>query len=280
MAVNIEVTPKHIDAGSSGEWGWHATELAMRCPRLFAYNHRMKLESFREGDRPALLKGSLIHQGLAHHYARIQSKQQGTDPEMWARPDVAIEACAEKLGKYAGQYIEITKKAVAEYAAHWMHEKLEIMHVEEVFTSEIGGFKFTQRFDLVARDHTGKVIIIDHKSTGRISGVGTRYTLSGQFLGMASFGERIWGEEFGGVRINLIEIPAVLFGNCKFLRVEPDPAPAALKSFPLTVLHARQRIEALDSSNIEPKEWPMALSEQTCITPYGVCDAFDLCRWG
>jgi hypothetical protein len=271
--------PKFINAGSSGEWGWHATELAMRCPRLFAYNHRCKVESFREGDRPPLLKGSLVHQGLAHHYARIQAEQRGEDPEQWATPELAIEHEAVALGQYAAQYVPLAKKAVAEYRLHWLHEKLDVLNVEDVFTAEIGGFKFTQRFDLVVRDHTGKVVIIDHKTTGRISSSGTRYTLSGQFLGMMAFGRNIWGDEFGGVRINFIELPQLLAAPCKFTRIEPDPAPMALKGFSLTVLHARQRIEHLDASGIPPNEWPMALSEQTCVTPYGLCDAFELCRW-
>lgn len=271
--------PKFINAGSSGEWGWHATELAMRCPRLFAYNHRCKVESFREGDRPALLKGSLVHAGLAHHYKRIQAEQLGQNPDEWATPEAAIEHEAVALGQYAAQYVPLAKKAVAEYRLHWLHEKLDILHVEDVFTAEIGGFKFTQRFDLVVRDHTGKVVIVDHKTSGRISSNGTRYTLSGQFLGMPSFGRNIWGDEFGGTRINFIELPQLLAAPCKFTRIEPDPAPMALKGFSLTVLHARQRIEQLDASGIPPNEWPMALSEQTCITPYGLCDAFELCRW-
>lgn len=623
---------KFIDAGSSGEWGWHATEIALRCPRLFAYQYRMP-KSAEEGDRPALLKGSLIHQGLAHHYARRRSAEVGTDPAEWATPDAAIEDCAAKLGRHAAQYVDLAKRVVAQYAANWAYEKLEVLHVEDVFRAEIEGFRFTQRFDLVVRENDGKVWIFDHKclpasarvftnrgpmtvgelvdqgapwtaaaiengdsivwsaattpvdagiqdvweiktsggqvgrfgyrhpiwtrrgwvqaadlrpgdavaaairlpalpevsvpdallwvlgslicdgglktnsptytkqsaekrtrflaalraldavpeldfkehfpidktpyiqlrarssavsmlrqfgllgvgsadkriptlllslsprqtgillgalwsgdgsatvgkngntrlvyasrskqlcadvkelltrvgvgstvttgsvlyrgsrrpyhyttivgeskerflrlvesgaisligielaplfaasgqrrryehqndimwdrvesalcigrercydievpekhtfvaegfvthnTTGRLgSTVAERYTLSGQFLGMANFGRMVWGDEFGGVKLNLIEI-----GDdkpCRFSRKTPDPAPAALKSFPLTVLHARQRIHALDSSGLAPMDWPMALSEQTCITAYGRCDFFDRCRFG
>jgi hypothetical protein len=271
---------KFIDAGSSGEWGWHATELALRCPRLFAYTYRFGPHG-EEGDRPALLKGSLIHQGLAHHYARLESIQHGRDPEEWARTDVAIEACAEKLGRHAAKYIDTAKRVVSQYAAHWAHERLEVLHVEEVFKSDIGGYVFTQRFDLVVREPDGKVYIYDHKTTGRLSSaVAERYTLSGQFLGMANFGSRVWGSEFGGVKLNLIEIgdqkPG---GNAAFKRQTPDPAPAAIKSFPLTVLHAREKIAELDKSGLAPADWPMTMSEQTCITAYGPCGYFDKCRF-
>lgn len=268
---------KFIDAGSSGEWGWHATEVAMRCPRLFAYQYRNIIEK-EETDRPALLKGSLVHAGLAQHYARMQSKQQGRDENEWATPDEGIENEAKLRGQYAEQYVPLAKAAVREYKLHWMNEKAEVLHVEEVFRSTIGGFAFTQRLDLVVRGPDGKVYIWDHKTTGRLTGnTPERYTLSGQFLGMAMFGRQVWGDEFGGVRMNFIELGANGF---KFQRSEPDPAPSAQRTFPLTVLHARQRIEALDASDIPPKEWPMALSEQTCITAYGPCEHFETCRWG
>lgn len=269
---------KHIDAGSSGEWGWHATELALRCPRLFAYTYRVP-GTKEDGDRAPLLKGSLVHQGLAHYYARLESIQQDRDPEEWATPDVAIEACAEKLGRHALQYVAMAKQTITDYMHHWHAEKLEVLHVEEVFKSDIGGYRFTQRLDLVVREPDGKVYIYDHKTTGRLSsGVAERYTLSGQFLGMASFGSRIWGSEFGGVKINLIQLPDGS-KRSEFSRKTPDPAPGALKSFPLTVLHARQRIDDLDKSGLDPEEWPMTMSEQTCITAYGRCDHFDRCRF-
>lgn len=270
---------KFIDAGSSGEWGWHATEVALRCPRLFAYTYRTSKEHAEDGDRPALLKGSLVHQGLAHHYARLESIQQGRDPDEWAKPDVAIEACAEKLGKHAFKYIDVANKTVSDYAFHWANERLEVLHVEEVFKSDIGGYRFTQRFDLVVREPDGKVWIYDHKTTGRLSPqTGERYTLSGQFIGMASFGSRIWGSEFGGVKINFIQLPDGS-KRSEFARQVPDPAPGALKAFPLTVLHAREKIDALDKSGLDPAEWPMTMSEQTCITAYGRCEHFDRCRF-
>jgi hypothetical protein len=272
--------PKFIDAGSSGEWGWHATELAMRCPRLFAYHHRIPGALASEGDRAPLLKGSLVHQGLAHHYRRKQCEQEGDSPTAWATPDVAIEHCAHQLGPAADQYVALAQKVVREYQLHWLHENVEVLHVEDVFTAQVGGFKFTQRLDLVVRDADGKVYIWDHKTTGRLSGASDRYTLSGQFLGMATFGRDIWGDEFGGVKINFIEVPSMLAAPCKFERVDPDPAPSALKSFPLTVLTARQRIADLDASGLAPTEWPMALSEQTCMTAYGRCAGYHVCRWG
>jgi len=270
--------PKHIDAGSSGEWGWHATELALRCPQLFAYHHRIKGLDF--GDRAPLLKGSLVHQGLAHHYARMQSAQQGRDPDEWAKPEVAIDACAEKLGRAALQFVDLAKQVVREYAAQYAAETIAVLSVEEVYRSEVQGRAFTQRFDLVARNAAGKVLIFDHKTTGRLAAIGKRYTLSGQFLGMESFGRAIWGSDFGGVVLNLVELPAKYGARCTFERKAAEPAPNAARGFTLTVLHARERIEALDAAQTDPWQWPKTLSEQVCVSAYGTCDAFEFCRWG
>jgi hypothetical protein len=270
--------PKIINAGSSGEWGWHATESALRCPQLFAYHHRIPNIDF--GDRPPLLKGSLVHAGLAHYYARLQSAQQRRDPEEWATPDVAIDACAEELGRASLQYVDMAKQVIREYAAHYATDTLTVLHVEEIFTANIGGYKFTQRLDLVARGASGRVFIIDHKGVGRIAGVGKRYALSGQFIGMEFFGREVFGAEFGGVMANLVQLPAKHGDRCEFARVAAEPAPQAQRSFPLTVLHARERIEALDKSGIDPWDWPKTLSEQVCVGLYGPCDGFDLCRWG
>jgi hypothetical protein len=281
--------PKHLNAGSSGEWGWHATELAMRCPQLFAYHHRIK-DAALEGSRGALLRGSMVHQGLGHHYARMQNAQNGLDPNEWAKPDAAIIACADALCHEDGtneamKYLESSRNIVADYIAHYGGEKLDVVAVEEIFSAEIAGYKFTQRLDLVARRENGKVYIFDHKTTGRISEKSSeRYTLSGQFLGMATFGRSLWGTDFGGVIINLIGCGPVdsysAPGATAFKRAELDPAPEALRLFPLTIRDSRDRIAALDASGRDPWEWPKVFSEQVCVGPYGRCDGFNLCRWG
>ena len=101
---------------------------------------------------------------------------------------------------------------------------------------------------------------------------------------MANFGQQVFGDEFGGVVINIIGCgPADGFsvpGSAKFERQEPPPAPNAQKLFTFSVLHARERIEALDASGLDPWKWPKVLSEQACVTAYGKCDGFELCRWG
>lgn len=276
---------KFVNAGSSGQFGWHAVELAMKCPQAFAYNYRVDWGNPGKpgtGEKPALLKGSLVHQGLAHHYLRVRDYQDGLEQTEWADPDDAIDDCASKLGPYAGKYVQLAKEVVRSYAAHFCNESWSPMDVEEVFTANIGGRNFTQRLDLVVRDASGRVLIVDHKTTGMITPeTAQRYALSGQFLGMANFGRLIYGEQFGGVWLNLIELPPPGTNRQpKFLRQPIAPAPNALRLFPLTVHHARERIEELDKMNLDPMEWPKALSETVCVNSYGACEWFEMCRWG
>lgn len=276
---------KFIDAGSSGEWGWHATELAMKCPQAFAYAYRVPW-SEAEGDgkpvrpvvpKPALLKGSLIHQGIAHHYARMRD-----GASEWATVEDAIHDCARKLGPAADEFIDVALAAVRAYAAYYYADSLKPLSIEEVFSAEISGWKFTQRFDLVARDASGRIVVVDHKTTSAFSTTtASRYALSGQFLGMAQFGRALWGAEFGGVLINLIEMrESAGVSSFNFKRVPVDPSPNALRLFPLTIKHARDRVAELDRSGLDPLEWPKVLSETVCTTSYGHCEWRELCRWG
>lgn len=276
---------KFVNAGSSGQWGWHATELAMKCPQAFAYNYRVDWGTAGKpntGEKPALIKGSLVHQGMAHFYLRLRDERDGIEETDWADPDDAIDDCAEKLGPGAEKYVQTAKETVRAYAAHFCNESWMPLDVEEVFTADIGGWKFTQRLDLVVRDAAGKVLIVDHKTTGMLSPeTAQRYALSGQFLGMAQFGNLIWGSEFGGVWLNLIELPDSRTNKKpRFLRQPIAPSPHALRLFPLTVHHARERVAALDASGVNPWEWPKALSETVCVSSYGACEWFERCRWG
>lgn len=265
---------KVIDAGSSGEWGWHATELALRCPQLFSYTYRLKVLGKSESE--PLLRGSLVHAGLAQHYRRLQEAQAGGDANEWATADEGIDACAEQLGKAALAYVSPAKGIVRSYLSHYATEKVEPVAVEEVFSAKIEGWPYTQRLDLVTREADGRIYIWDHKCVGRIDQkTVTRYTLSGQFLGMATFGRATYGAEFGGVKLNLVSADGL-----GFRRELVDPAPHALRTFPSSVAHARRLVDDFDASGIPLDEWPKALSEQTCVSPYGLCPAFELCRWG
>ena len=258
-----------VFAGSSGVWGWHATETVLRCPQLFAYDHLIQLKF--PSSKPLLL-GSLVHAALAQHYRRKQADLEGTDIGEWATPAEGITQTAESLGGEAFLYVNEAESVFDRYHAHYIGERVEPLGVEEVYETVIDGRRYTQRLDLVVREADGKVYCWDHKNVGRIDAkVVTRYTLSGQFLGMARLMRERWGSDFGGVKLNLLSPD-------KFSRVVVNPAPHAMSQFETSVAHARNVLDTLIDR--DPWDFPKALSEQSCVTSYGTCKAFEVCRWG
>jgi hypothetical protein len=65
-----------------------------------------------------------------------------------------------------------------------------------------------------------------------------------------------------------------------FHRKALDPAPYALEKFPATVRRAEEGIARIGEDLERGIEAPGSFSEFTCVTPYGQCPAFHLCRFG
>ncbi len=270
--------PSHrilLDAGPS-ERGWHHAQTMLRCPQLYAY--RYLIENMDVTRRPPLIKGSLVHIGLAHHYARLQAQQLRADPEQFFTPDEAIQLLAGRYGDHWGEWIELAQSAVAAYQRTYARERYRVLQIEEQLRCTIGGHVFTQRVDLVLQDRaTGRVSYQDHKTTGRVTKKSVhRYTLSGQFLGLIQFGWALHPNQFSGAQVNLVGLTT----PHKFLRKHPDPAPHALACFPQAIVDAEEDIERLTVSGREAWFWPKRLNEQICNTIYGDCDGHDFCRFG
>lgn len=281
-----------IGAGPSSR-GIHRLASFMRCPQLFAYEQLLKLD---QGDRGPLVRGSIMHVGLAHHFARLQAKQQRTDPDRFYTVEDALVLSAKSFGEMGMHYLPIVARAVSAFIAQTIFTEFEVVHVEyeaKAYVSwpqeyinarpDRAGKKYliTQRFDHVFKDKSGKVWIEDHKSCAKIQGkTVTRYTLSSQFHLMQWFGQALYGDSFGGACINLIECPEHADQKAKSLQIQCDPAPFAVRQFPRNICDAEERIADLAAQGRDPWDYPQAVHEQVCHSPYGACSAFDLCRWG
>lgn len=266
---------KLINAGPS-ERGWHRIESAMRCPRLYAWEHSGLVE--RQISEP-LARGSLIHVGLAHHYQRMKENQSGGDPEQWYTYEDAIQALAQVESNTSPLWEKLVPLAVdvcSAYINNWLHESWRILEVEYELRAKVSGkYLYTQRADLIVEDPDGKVWIVDHKTAYRIVSKTLRqYTLDGQFIGYQMFGRAKYGERFAGVILNRIKASP----KYDFDRRPIEPAPAALKDFVPSLIEAERRIETWQGK--EPREWPMTLTNQVCYGKYGQCDAYNLCRFG
>jgi hypothetical protein len=269
--------PILLNAGASPR-GWSRLSTILRCPQQYAYTYILSEEDGggrSGGNSPALIKGSLIHTGLAHHYRRMMADQQGEDREQWYEPMIAMQFQAAAEGVDWIDCLEASQDCVKDYISHYGVEEFKVVAVEEMISTQIGEHLVTGRADLIIQQRsTGKVWIVDHKSTGRISGAQSKYYgISGQLIGYEYMGREIFGEHWGGMLLNQVQ-----HTKPKYNRVELPPAPNMLARFPQVVRDAEERIAQLESRDVH--NYPMAMNELTCYHRYGACNFVDKCRWG
>jgi hypothetical protein len=254
--------------------GWHRLQQVLECDAKYAWSYLAPKE---EVQRPPLVKGSILHMGLAHHYQRLMETQQGRDPDVYFTPAEAIAVLCHLQGGLYKEFEAMTQECMAAYLQRHGHEKWDILAVETMVDGFIGGFRFTGRFDLVYRDTSGRVWVVDHKTTVRIDSKQRKfYSISGQMLGYRLLAQQVYGKELAGVRLNLIQHT----GTFKFERCDVSPAPHMLRQFPLTVKAAEERIAMGRARSLDPRDWPMAASELVCWHRYGACDHLEKCKWG
>lgn len=265
-----------INSGPSDR-GFHRLESWLRCPQLYAWGYGRK-GAARFPPRLPLVRGNLVHVGLAHSYARAKAVQEGRDPADYYPPLEAVELASREFPPdLVEQASLVVPKVLRAYVQHYGTEPYRIVAVEEQREMEFFGYRYTARVDLEIEDAGGKVWWLDHKTCNKIeSKVFDRYTLSGQFLGLQHLGFKVWGEKFGGVLLNLLGCA----GTPTFAREAIEAAPWALERFPWIVKHAEEGIAATEALLARGEPVPMAVSEHVCMTSYGRCPAHDLCRLG
>jgi hypothetical protein len=289
VAVAAPASPILLDTGPSKK-GAHRLQAILTCPALYGFTKRfdpargLRSHPAADENRGPLVRGSIGHVALAHHYARRGCEQNGLPLDTYFPPHEAIDLVANKFGPLGDKFRSLIHRAYDGYAAFYAMEPRRVHAVEYVREVQVpdpnhpGVFnEFTQRWDLVEKDDSGRYWITDHKF---VSDLGektlVRYTLSIQFLSMAWLGWKVFGSAFGGVYLNLVGVGSE--DKIGFRRKPLAPAPDAVRRFPATVAYA----EALAKSweGISAWDLPRVYSEQVCMTPYGPCSCFDLCRFG
>lgn len=287
--------PKTLINSGPSRRGWHRLESFAKCPQLFAWKYKTAWLSDDGTAANPLVRGRLGHVFLAHHYARLREAQRGGNPEKYFLPMEALEIAAEEHGLKGAAFLPTVRITVGEYLSHYAVEEFEILHVEEEFSTvlrdlrparhprlldpETGGRRceFTMRPDLIARDASKRVFIFDHKLVTKMdTRTSQRYTHSGQFLGLQNLGRMLFGDAFRGAVVNCLQAAP----HCRFQRYPVDAAPFQLSKFVSNCLDLEEAIAFLEDDGRAPSEWPAVMSEQVCMTAYGPCPAFDLCRYG
>jgi hypothetical protein len=284
------VTPILIDTGPSPR-GFHRLEQFLTCPMRYYWNRQLRLAAEAAPDAPEgakadpLVRGTLGHVLMAHHYARLTAVARGRDPEQFYSPRDAAAIVADRYGDQGRRLLTDAMRGFDAHARTYAVERFDVIGIEKLLETwfpgsgspDPRGWWYTARADMVVRmKDTGKVWIVDHKYVGRVGdeSVFRRYTLSGQFLGLYHLGNRIYGSDFAGLMLNVVACDA----SNRCVRRGVDPAPWALQRFPDLVAQTELRIRDLE--DLPVTAWPMAVSEIACVTPYGICAHFERCRWG
>ena len=141
----------------------------------------------------------------------------------------------------------------------------------------------TKRFDLVMNhSQDQRTYITDHKITGgSVSKTrAQQYAMDGQFAVNRIAGRQLYGDNFGGVVLNLVQrrepfavsrqhVPATPWRDAQFPRQIYVKANLLAQQL---VLHR--------TGQSGPGDWEMTQSELACYHRYGKCGAFDICQYG
>ena len=120
--------PTLLNAGPSPR-GWSRLSTVLQCPQKYAYTYLLpEAEGGGKsgGNSPALIKGSLIHTGLAHHYRRMMADQQGEDKNQWYEPFTAMQLQALQEGDEWEDCLEASQDCVRDYISHYGVEEFKV----------------------------------------------------------------------------------------------------------------------------------------------------------
>lgn len=279
---------KILNSGASPR-GWHRLQLASECLQKYAWTYKPG-EPAQPADptilgespevqaaAPALARGRLIHLGLAQHYARMKNRQEGKSENEWMPMEEAVHqvAAEEKCTEHVKDVLE----TLAAYKRAYVNDEfqIKILEVEGLNETKLGGqYRLTGRFDLVY-ESAGQIYVCDHKTSGRITNQHKLfYSVSGQLLGYSRMAREKYGERFGGMVVNLVQLPP----KPTFMRIPLPRSPNLEMQFEDRAVDIEQSIERLLAERRKYTDWPKAMSELTCMTRYGACPFFDRCRFG
>jgi len=264
--------------------GWHRLQQAAECLQKYAWKYEAPEEEGAKDElakSPALIKGSLVHLALAQHYARMRAEQtEGDSADAWCTPKEAVELIAELEGNtgYIDNVLQTFDAYAQRYNVKAEQQTMRILAVEELFDSKIAGkYRLTGRADLIYEDMGGRVFVVDHKTTSRITNKHKQYYgISGQLIGYAHMAREVYGDRFSGMVLNLIQHGP----NPKFERLTLPRSPFLEQNFEQTVVDLEESIERLQTEGRPYDQWPKAMNELTCFHRYGACQFVDQCRFG
>ena len=136
----------------------------------------------------------------------------------------------------------------------------------------------TRRLDMVTKDRAGRFFVWDHKHQARVQPGRSvdGYAIDGGFAAFRIMGKQMFGRDFGGVALNLIQTQA----PWTVARPMVPSTPHRDSHFADMLWRAEHTLARLDLELPNHWDWPKAQHEVTCIGRYGACAAIKLCFYG
>jgi hypothetical protein len=284
-----ELSAKILYCGPSPR-GWHRLQQAAECLQKYAWTYEAPKQEGGGLKSPALAKGSLIHLALAQHYAKMRAAQKNPvkqlgdldddSPESWCDPEEAVQLIAKLEG--TEEHVDTVLQTYRTYCRAYPFEdevqSMRILDVEGLMSTKIAGkYLLTGRLDLSYEDLGGRVFVMDHKSTSKLTSAHKQYySVSGQLLGYSHMAREKYGDRFAGLKVNLIQHG----DNPRFERITLPRSPNLESKFERIVVDIEESIERMQASGRDFDDWPKAINELTCVHRYGACSFIDQCRHG
>lgn len=267
--------------------GWHRLQTAAECLQKYAWSYEgPKTSKKPEKKGPALVKGGLVHLACAQHYATMRAEQRAErgeedDPNLWCDPYTAVDLIAQMEG--AEQYTQNILDTYEEYTKRYPYEQefqsMQIIAVEDLVETHIQGYWLTGRLDLAYKDMAGRIWVVDHKTSTRITrNHKTYYGMSGQMHAYLHMARETY-PEVAGMKINMIQ-HATASNPPKFERFDLMRSAFLESKFEQSIVDIEQSIERMKATGRSYDDWPKAMSELTCFHRYGPCKFLDKCRHG
>lgn len=136
----------------------------------------------------------------------------------------------------------------------------------------------SRRCDMVVEEPDGRVFIWDHKHQARVTqGKSIEgYAIDGGFALFRHMGQQVYGDAFGGLRLNLIQTTRPY----KIARPTVPRTPHRDTHLAQLVWNAEHQIASMDINMPDLWAWPKAMHETTCVGRYGTCGGIKLCFYG
>lgn|GEM_PF-5057008 len=301
-----------IDRGQS-TWGSSRLSTFIGCPRRYGYEYELGIKD--DGDKMPLLRGILLHTGLAHYYRRIQAVQMSEDPAQWLRPTEAVDTKAALLAEEHRSEMPVelaprVKEAIKEYHSYWNHDRdWKILDVEGELRVRV---KDPERVKVIWDDFEDDVVgpvEADGASAAQLATETVRYLYTQRpdlMIWHRKF-KQVFSVDHKGTSMlinsvapsyamslqfigyealckakwgakwggNILNAVQITKKKLNFGRPRLPSAPAAMITFKKTVVFWRRQIADLKRAGVPPEEWPQSFQ---CYGRYGACPHIARCQ--